>query len=248
MSVDSRIVLEPVVELDPFEYRRKERRSPSEPLDAAPQEWEAFFLGALRDAGIASVEPLAGTWLIRLADLAAEPDVLAKVVAVHFGEPDTASFVSTLPGPFDGKSGMNGDGERIEEFCPPLRGGYVLCRGDEILLAPTCCGDLANWRNWLNATRVETEAWQDLWIGHPVARVCQREGLLSVQGVDEHDQLVGPPVVLSADDLAAAVEVAKGKLVPFTRSLRPVLGAELDEDLAGRMVIQLAGLGEFELD
>ena len=168
----SNLRLLPVVELDPFEYRRGNPPPPSPevPIEVGPRVWAEFWTASLASADVHGLTPLPDSWVVPIDQVEGE-SLLREVLGRHFDAPDPAAFLATLPGPFDPKSGMNADGEPIEEHFTALRGGLAL--RDEVTattITPECCGDLGNWRSWQNATRVETESWQEVWIGHPSAR------------------------------------------------------------------------------
>lgn len=245
----------PVLEFDPFEYR-SDRPSPSQTIDAAPEEWARYWQDCLADAGISGLAPLTGTWVVPVAEIL-EPSLLRMLVARHVCEPDVTAFLATLPGPFDPDSGHNEDGETIEEHVTPLRGGLVLSgvgagHADRVgnpWITPECCGDLGNWREWRNAALVETESWQDLWIGHPSAKVCRVDGCLFVQKVHEDGHELGPPVTIAPDELRVAVDVACQELERLCERLLPVLEEPgVAHHVARRLAPRLAGLTVTEFD
>ncbi len=235
-----------VLEFDPFEYRTN-RRSPEQPLPEDPCAWSEFWNGSMRDAGIVGMEPLVGTWVVDI-DQITSSDWLTKALVAHFNEPSLAAFFENLPGPFEAVTGVNEEGEFLEEHFGPLRGGIALCEDGLPVLTPECCGDLSNWRDWLNATRTQGEAWCDLWIGHPSARVCRKDQNLLVQKVLESGEIAGEPRAVEVVELGLAVDAVKARLehlaVRITAILEPVLGAALAE----RAARQLAGLSDFQLD
>ena len=203
-----------------------------------------------------------GTWVVPV-EAVSEPSLLRHVVQLHVGESTLAGFFRTLPGPFDPSSGMNAEGELLSDGIPPLRGGIALEAADEHGLVgritPECCGDLSNWREWLNATRATEERWMRVWIGHPEALVRAVGQRLTVQKVLESGEPTGRELWVETAELREAVDRARRTLAELVARLEPVFRAAVveaglaasDSDaglLAGRFAEHLAGLAEFQLD
>lgn len=59
------------------------------------------------------------------------------------------------------------DLDDLEEELYNLCGGILIRRNTEILISPSCCGDLSDIYNWEDVTLNKSEEWIKLWIGHP---------------------------------------------------------------------------------
>lgn len=69
--------------------------------------------------------------------------VAAKLSEVEFDDPKDMGFVLS----FDG--------------------GIILKKDDEVLIQPSCCGDIENAENWQKVIDNRSSAWAEMWIGHP---------------------------------------------------------------------------------
>lgn len=214
----------PTVELEPGQYASEDRPCPaSADSDAA---WDAWFVTCLADAGIHELRPIRPrSWLV-----SAEHLVQARTIERIFA----AQFELSLSEAADDPDQWG-----------PLRGGFALQRGAEILVEPGCCGDLGNLSEWRRAVDAAEDSWVTLWIGHPW-RSIRRAGA-QVEISQPHQNAEGgvqQPLALAcrvdAAELAHAVEVARGELAALADRIRPVVAPDAAD--AAAFLRRLVGL------
>lgn len=161
-TISDSLRLLPVVELEPGVYGSAPQPSTS---PWPTEEGDAYWRACLRVGGVVGVNPVVpGSWLVAL-DALDSAHVLYNVLRVHFID------------------GVLGDLDEIGPLC----GGFALVDGNEILVLPTCCGDLANLDNWQTAAEQRSNSPEMLWIGHPWLETWYHAPVLHIREVDEYD-------------------------------------------------------------
>ncbi|OCA77814.1 hypothetical protein BBH99_11010 [Chryseobacterium contaminans] len=94
-------------------------------------------------------------------DESLETIVAAKLTEVEFYDPDERGFVLS----FDG--------------------GIVVKKDDEVLIQPSCCGDLENIENWEKVLEKRSSGWTEIWIGHPWIFYKKENGIISFSDYTE---------------------------------------------------------------
>lgn len=87
--------------------------------------------------------------------------VAGKLSEVEFEDPDENGFVLS----FDG--------------------GIVLKKDDEVLIQPSCCGDMENIENWEKVVDNRASGWAEVWIGHPWVFYKRENGIISFSDYTE---------------------------------------------------------------
>ncbi|BAP29984.1 uncharacterized protein CHSO_0947 [Chryseobacterium sp. StRB126] len=87
--------------------------------------------------------------------------VAAKLTEVEFDAPEEMGFVLS----FDG--------------------GIVLKKEDEVLILPSCCGDIENIENWEKVIDNRSSEWAEMWIGHPWVFYKREKGVISFSDYTE---------------------------------------------------------------
>lgn len=216
------VALVPAVELEPGKFATRERPLPAGTGRDVPEEWTRYWLDSLADSGVVGLTPLwPASWLVTTRQLTGG-EVLGRVLSAivrEWGGP--AAFSDP-----DGK--------------PVLDGGLALCRDGEVLVAPTCCGDLGNLSEWRDAAAYRQTEWKMVWVGHPWVSVRFDEGRLVFSEPHESD---APTARWSVrpEELHRAVAAAEAELEDFARRLRTVLG-DMGVAEAGLAARKLAGL------
>jgi len=59
------------------------------------------------------------------------------------------------------------DVDKFEMQMMPFDGGIALKENDQVLITPTCCGDIGNIKEWQKMLENNSTEWSELWIGHP---------------------------------------------------------------------------------
>jgi hypothetical protein len=214
------IRLVPVVELAPYDYGSAPQPSAS---PWGPEQGEAYWRACLREAGITELNPIApGSWLVPIESIKS-PEMLGKILKVHFAD---------------------GIPDDLDEIGPFL-GGLALAEGNDVLVLPTCCGDLQDLDNWRTASSYESDAPQMLWIGHPWLSAWREASLLHIREETEY----GPPptpgeFVLDPAALDRATHAADHLIDMFLErvvvSLRGLTGS-LDVRSVGSLLVGRSG-------
>lgn len=107
---------------------------------------------------------------------------------------------------------------------PNFSGGVALFADSELLIQPTCCGDLTNLEEW-DRVIVDKPATGSIWIGHPDLRFAIEGELVTIT-----EQWEYPPapenllaVTVPLDLLAEAVKAARAELDLFWTELSSVV-------------------------
>lgn len=59
------------------------------------------------------------------------------------------------------------DCEKFEDEMVAFDGGIVLKDDSQVLITPTCCGNIGNINEWQRILDNKTSDWSEMWIGHP---------------------------------------------------------------------------------
>src|SRR5262245_33157519 len=118
----------PVLELEPTTYATQSHASADVSTIEDPAGWDAYWRASLADSGIMNLTPWrVGSWCVPLTEFSASHS-LETVLKFELRDPS----------------------EWTPEQVGPLCGGYVL-RHDGVVMEPSCCGDLSNLRDWIQA-------------------------------------------------------------------------------------------------
>ena len=77
--------------------------------------------------------------------------------------------------------------DELEEELYNLCGGIVIQRDDEILVSPSCCGDLSDIYNWEDIKSNNSNEWTKIWIGHPWIFYKKIENQVQISDYSEND-------------------------------------------------------------
>ncbi len=220
------IELIPVLELEPATFATRTHKSPCGTTSELPDEWFQYWTDCLADSGITGLRPLRrGSWHVPIVNFDV-PSHLQKFLEVTFQE---WGGVESLSDP-DGK--------------PVLGGGLALrCIASDLLIAPTCCADLGDAKNWKTAADYREVEWQMLWIGHPWLAFRFQAPWLVLSELHEG----GTPCErwrVCPDELGRALSHATSELERFAGQLArllPRLGYRGDPEMMAR---NLAGLSD----
>src|SRR5262245_21050579 len=142
LTVLEGVELVPVVELAPTLYAKPDRPLPSGGGPEERTEWHRYWLDSLEDSGIVGLTPLLpGSWLVPTRWLVASAR-LERVLTAFLRARGGAKVLSG------------------EEHIPILEGGLALRCNDDVLVTPTCCGDLGNLSEWRGAAEYRQHDWK----------------------------------------------------------------------------------------
>ena len=216
MSVIFNIELVPVIELEPSKFGSTERAINDNRSDH--QIWKE----ALAKSGLSSLEPIQeGSWHVPIEALR-DREVLKKLVDILIEiDPDDFAF----------------------DYFIALSGGLCPVKGKEILFEPQCCGDLANIEGWKSCVATAGATWEDLWIGHPWAKVRRQNSALEFELVGENvDSGLIAQFSVSIEALEKALAKAEKVQAAFATRLSKVLEAKLEPSVADKLARLLAGV------
>ncbi|XYH92971.1 hypothetical protein ACMHYB_34585 [Sorangium sp. So ce1128] len=190
--------LMPVAELEPGRFGSVPHPS-SGPWTAT--ESDSYWRACLRAGGLVGVDPIVpGSWFVAIDALTSQ-DALIKVLHAHLGD--------SVP---------------ADDEVGPLCGGLALVDGVEVLLLPTCCGDLGDLGNWWTAAHRLAESPEMLWIGHPWLMAWYDAPMLHVREEPE-DGIPAQPreFVVKPEILQRAVRLAVQDLDVFSERVASAL-------------------------
>ncbi|WP_438014217.1 hypothetical protein WMF18_25255 [Sorangium sp. So ce315] len=190
--------LVPVVELQPsgFGSAPYPRRGPW-----TTEESERYWRTCLRASGIVGIDPIVpGSWFVAIDALASQ-DALVKVLRAHLGD--------SVP---------------ADDEVGALGGGLALVDGVEVLLLPTCCGDLSDLENWRASAHGSAGSPEVLWIGHPWLMAWYDAPMLHLREEREHGIPAQPrELVVKPEVLQRAVRLAARDLDVFSERVASAL-------------------------
>jgi len=222
--------LVPALELDPSEFRTRERLLPSGSTDKALAEWRRYWLDSLADSGVTGLEPLrAGSWHVPTRQFT-DATILGRVLAVMLERLGGVEPVEPLFDP---------------ECMSALFGGLLLCYEGRILIEPGCCCDLGNIADWREAASYRGTDWQLVWTGHPWASIRFDGEMLVLSEPHENK----PPTArwkVRPDLLCGAVDAAAHELEEFALRLQPVVTSFYGEEASEAIARHLSGLTAYD--
>ncbi|WP_437313235.1 hypothetical protein [Sorangium sp. So ce385] len=190
--------LVPVVELEPGRFGSAPHPS-SGPWTAT--ESDSYWRACLRGGGLVGVDPIVpGSWFVAIDALTSQ-DALITVLRAHLGD--------SVP---------------ADDEVGALSGGLALVDDVEVLLLPTCCGDLGDLEHWRTAAHRSAEAPETLWIGHPWLTAWYDAPMLHLREESEHGIPAQPrELVVNPELLQRAVRLAAQELDVFSERVASAL-------------------------
>ncbi|WP_437605226.1 hypothetical protein WMF20_29185 [Sorangium sp. So ce834] len=190
--------LMPVVELEPGRFGSAPHPS-SGPWTAT--ESDRYWRACLRAGGLVGVDPIVpGSWFVAIDALTSQ-DALITVLRVHLGD--------SVP---------------ADDEVGALSGGLALVDDGEVLLLPTCCGDLSDLENWRTAAHRSAESPEMLWIGHPWLMAWHDAPMLHLREEPEGGMPAQPrELVVEPEILQRAVRLAVQDLDVFSERVASAL-------------------------
>lgn len=214
--------LVPAVELEPFAFASSDRTQPVGSGPDSPEEWGRYWFDSLADSGVVGLTPLRPrSWHVPVAAFT-NPVVLGR-------------YLDAMIRRWDGPDALTDPDAR-----PVLSGGLALCSGGEVLVEPSCCGDLANLSEWRDAMGYQQAEWKMVWVGHPWVSVRYDADQLVFSEPHESDA-PNARWAVRPEELGRAVAAAEAELEVFARHLRSVL-VDMGVADANTVAKKLAGL------
>ncbi|WP_336961210.1 hypothetical protein [Chryseobacterium contaminans] len=152
------------IEINPLKYTKEDFELPEIADDPDPGEYFLKFIETASRLTLNFNEIQEGSNLVNIENIDDESlgtIVAAKLTEVEFDDPDERGFVLS----FDG--------------------GIVVKKDDEVLIQPSCCGDLENIENWEKVLEKRSSGWAEIWIGHPWIFYKKENGIISFSDYTE---------------------------------------------------------------
>ncbi|SHM00621.1 hypothetical protein [Chryseobacterium contaminans] len=152
------------IEINPLKYTKEDFELPEITDDPDPEEYFLKFTETASRLALNFNEIQKGSNLVNIENIddeSLETIVAAKLTEVEFYDPDERGFVLS----FDG--------------------GIVVKKDDEVLIQPSCCGDLENIENWEKVLEKRSSGWTEIWIGHPWIFYKKENGIISFSDYTE---------------------------------------------------------------
>ena len=133
------------IEIEPSDYELNNYERPNGTIEEKRDEWSELWFKCVSDSGLNNIKPIeSGSWFVDLSQLTKND--LEIIIKRHIKEVNLSNF---------------------KEEMVALSGGIVIQNNNEILIEPTCCGDISDIQNWEEIRNTELNKWTQLWIGHP---------------------------------------------------------------------------------
>jgi hypothetical protein len=133
------------IEVSPYDYSEKEYESPKGSTSELPDEWNEFWIKCISDKNLENLCAIRkGSYLV---DIETINDIeLEEILKNELKEVELDDFE-----------------EQVSRIC----GGIVIIENEILFIEPTCCGDIGNLNEWESIFEDKSNAWFQLWIGHP---------------------------------------------------------------------------------
>lgn len=133
------------IEVSPYDYSEKEYEYPNGSSSEIPDEWNEFWIRCISDKNLGNLRAIRkGSYLVDIETI--NDQELEEIVKNELKEVELDDFE-----------------EQVCRIC----GGMVIIENEILLIEPTCCGDLSIINQWESIFEDKSNAWQQLWIGHP---------------------------------------------------------------------------------
>ncbi len=154
------------IEINPFKYSTEDIEFPSFTGYPDPDEWLMKWEETACQLNINFNTIKKGSYLADIEVI--DNESLRAIIEVRLSEVDL-------------------DDPNEEVYFLSFDGGIVLKKNGEILIEPSCCGDLSNIENWQKIFGNQSCEWEDLWIGHPWVLYKRENGIVSFSQYTEND-------------------------------------------------------------
>ena len=215
MNSAQKIILIPVVELQPANFSKVERVSPQKMTVEAPQEWLDYNQSCYRDSGLNHIKPIEPlSWLFKIESLSdGELKIILKSLIDAAAE-DFDSINEILDDPI--------------EYAPLIPGGYLFEVNKVVKSEPGCCCGLEDILEWKESGTLLT--------GHG------DDDFIHISRMDAHVEVLinKEKFVLSTEDYDGMVRDAEMKIDTFIKRsgelINALLGIKTGQAFAKAMI------------
>lgn len=178
-----------VIEIDPFKYSQEDYEIPDLSDSPTSKEQDERWRKAISTLGLNLNAIREGSYFVDIETIDDENLKIILKVVFEDVEIEGTDFLSL----FDG--------------------GIILKENDEILIEPTCCGDLENLKNWQYIFENNSSEWSQLWIGHPWVFYKKERGKIQFSDYTEQmlSELENIQSVFEIDESDLQIEIGKMK-------------------------------------
>ncbi|RZK28084.1 MAG: hypothetical protein EOO61_22550, partial [Hymenobacter sp.] len=114
-------------------------------MNATPTERNKFWLKCISDSNLGRLQSIhKGSYFVDTEILNLEE--LSEILKKELKDVEIEYFA-----------------DQVGQLC----GGVAIELNGEVIIEPSCCGDLGNLSGWENILNSELGVWHHLWIGHP---------------------------------------------------------------------------------
>ncbi len=193
------------IEINPYDYANTEYQCPNGSSKDLPYEWNKFWRRCISDRNIENLKAIKeGSYLVDITSIGDKE--LEVIIKNQLKEVDLADYK-----------------EQVSSIC----GGIVIKVDEEILLEPTCCGDIGNIQEWENIFEEKSDNWKQLWIGHPWIYYRMKGGIVELSDYYETNIVdlkeVNVMLTIQEKDLFSKLKLIKKQQIEFEQRVRIIL-------------------------
>lgn len=149
-KINQKIQLIPVIELEPYDFKKGNYKSPSLNLNEAPKDWENYNQKCYKDSGLINLSSIRmGSWLFNLGQL--DKSQLTIILKAIYNNTEKEHLLEIFKDP--------------QEYAPFFCGGYLFTINEKIIAEPGCCCGLESISDWKD---VITSKSGQVWTGHNI--------------------------------------------------------------------------------
>lgn len=149
-TFEKTIQLIPVIELEPYDFKKGDYESPLNSSREVPNDWDKYNQKCYQDSGLKNITAIkTGLWHFNIEQF--DPNQLRIILKAIYSKNDDEHLKEIFNNP--------------EEFAPYFSGGYVFVANDEVKSIPGCCCGLESIKEW---KRIPNEERGEIWMGHDI--------------------------------------------------------------------------------
>ena len=177
------------IEISPYDFSSKEYECPNGSSIEFPDEWNQFWKNCISDKNLGRLESISkGSYLVDIRTI--NDDELSEILKSELTDVELLDY---------------------EEQVAGISGGIVLEENNMIYIAPSCCGDIGDIKEWENIFYSEFNKWNQLWIGHPWVYYKKMNGFIEFSNYTESspEDLKDIEILVRVSELQLQTELKK---------------------------------------
>lgn len=193
------------IEINPYDYANSEYESPNGSSQDMAEARNRFWQKCISDKNLGHLKPIkTGSYLVDINSIGNTE--LEEIIKNELKEVDLADYQ-----------------EQVGVIC----GGIVIKIEDEIVITPSCCGDIENICEWENIVKETSKDWKQLWIGHPWIFYKKEKGIIEFSDYYESNlediKEVKSVLKIQEKDFVAQLRLIKKQQIEFENSIQITL-------------------------